>query len=213
MTDTSAAAAQTSAQTPAQTPAPTEAPANTPAPTPADAAKAAETSKPQTEQSDRTFSQSDVERLIGERLARERSKYTDYEELQRRSEQLKLLEDRDKTEAQKAAEEAAAAKWDLENTQLELRRIKAAHTHSIPEDYLPLLTGKTDEELTASAERIGKLVADSRALEELRAAEKNGKPSNGRPTDALRPGASPAETPVREDAYPESWLPRARGGH
>ena len=52
--------------------------------------------------------QADLDRIIGERVARERAKYADYTDLKAKADRLAQLEEASKTEAQKQAEAIAA---------------------------------------------------------------------------------------------------------
>lgn len=70
---------------PATPDAPTDPPADPPAPP-----------------SDRTFRQDEVDRIVQERLARERQKYGDYDELKAAADKLRDLEQANQTELEKA---------------------------------------------------------------------------------------------------------------
>jgi len=63
------------------------------------------------EQSDqgRVFTQADVDRLMGERVKREREKYADYADLKKAAARLAEIEEANKSELQKAQEAAQAA--------------------------------------------------------------------------------------------------------
>lgn len=64
------------------------------------------------EQSDdqgRVFTQEELDRIVGDRLARERGKYADYDDLKAAAAKLKELEDANKTELEKAQEAREAA--------------------------------------------------------------------------------------------------------
>ncbi|MFA6135630.1 MAG: hypothetical protein WC869_16600 [Phycisphaerae bacterium] len=56
---------------------------------------------------DKSFSQTDVDRVVKERLERERQKYADYDQLKTAAQRLKELEDGQKSEAQKLADRMA----------------------------------------------------------------------------------------------------------
>lgn len=57
----------------------------------------------------KTFTQEDVDRVVESRLARERAKYADYDDLKSAAERLKEFEDAQKSEAEKLQEQAAKA--------------------------------------------------------------------------------------------------------
>ena len=61
------------------------------------------------EQPDKTFSQQDLDRVVGERLKREREKYADYKDLKAQATKWADHEEAQKTEIQKAQERADKA--------------------------------------------------------------------------------------------------------
>ena len=104
---------------------------------------------------EKTFNQAELDKIVGERLAREREKYADYEALKEKASRLDTIEEANKTELQKATEKAAALKSELdalkkEKEVRELRETVAKET-GIP---VNLLTGITVDECKAQAEAI-----------------------------------------------------------
>lgn len=80
----------------------------TPTPTP-DADKTPEPDKPKTGSPDdggKTLTQADVDRIVTERVARERGKYADYPELQKAAKRLQEIEAANATELEKAVAKA-----------------------------------------------------------------------------------------------------------
>lgn len=59
-------------------------------------------------------SQADLDKIIGERLARERAKYGDYDDLKKKAAEFDAIEEAQKSEAQKLADENAALKAKVE---------------------------------------------------------------------------------------------------
>jgi hypothetical protein len=55
-----------------------------------------------------TFSQEDVDRVVSERLARERAKFADYNDLKSKAKRLAEIEDANRSETEKAVEKARA---------------------------------------------------------------------------------------------------------
>lgn len=84
-----------------------------------------------------SFTQADVDRLIGERLERER----------------KAAEQRQAAAARTEAQRIADLERDLEETRTAARRTKVAAKHGLA-DYEDLLGSGTDEELDAKAKRL-----------------------------------------------------------
>ena len=104
---------------------------------------------------ERTFKQAEVDQIVGERLARERAKYADYDALKEKAGRLDALEESQKTELQKANERASAAEAELASLkrEAEIREIreKVARETGVPSH---LLHGETEEECTAQATEI-----------------------------------------------------------
>jgi hypothetical protein len=96
-------------------------------------------------------SQDALDKIVQTRIARERAKFADYDELKAKADKLAQLEESQKTEAQKAQERLEAA--EKRAAELELRSIRAevAAAKGVPGD---LLTGSTQEELEASADAL-----------------------------------------------------------
>lgn len=121
---------------------------------------AASTTDGTTPPADKTFTQSDVERMIGERLGRERSKYADYDTLKTAAGELAELKERQATESEKALKAAAKDTESKVRAELEPRmtRLEVALAKGLPEELgakvlsaAKRLVGTTREELEADA--------------------------------------------------------------
>lgn len=98
--------------------------------------------QPNQEQPESTFSQEDVNRIVQERLQREREKYSDYDELKTAAERAQELEAEKQTLAERVAEfEAKEERQKLVSD--------VANDTGVPADAL---RGDTKEELEAHAE-------------------------------------------------------------
>jgi hypothetical protein len=96
-------------------------------------------------------SQEDFDKAIQARIARERAKFADYNELKTAAVELEKIRESQKTEAQKAQERLDAA--EKRAAELELRSIRAevAATKGVPAS---LLSGSTQADLEASADAL-----------------------------------------------------------
>lgn len=108
-----------------------------------------------TEEPEKTFTQTELDRIVGERLAREREKYADYSVLKEKAGRFDELEEAQKTELQKATERATAAEEELA-TLKKANEVRAMRDKVSAETGVPvnLLTADTEEECTALAEAI-----------------------------------------------------------
>lgn len=99
---------------------------------------------------DQTFTQADVDKIIRERVQRERAKYADYDDLKAKAGQSKTLEDR-LAEIEKRATDAEAAA---------LRSDIAAKHGISAEDRDLFLTATDKDTLEAAAKRLAEREAD-----------------------------------------------------
>lgn len=111
-----------------------------------------ETATEVNDSAEKTFTQSELDQIISERLKREREKYTDYESLKEKAQRLDQIEEDAKSELQKAQERAEKLQTELSELKHaeEVRAIrdKVAQTTGVPSS---LLTGNTEEECTEQA--------------------------------------------------------------
>ncbi len=103
-----------------------------------------EVNPPSSSEQEQTFTQADVDRVVRERVQRERAKYADYDDLKAKASTAKTAEERlAEIETRYQASEARALRSD----------IAAAHGIST-EDRDLFLTGTDEETLTAQAKRL-----------------------------------------------------------
>ncbi len=93
---------------------------------------------------EQTFTQADLDRVVRERVQRERAKFADYDELKTKAGEAKTAEER-----------IAALEIEVKASQREAmkRRVQAAHGIA-DEDADLFLTGTDEETLTAQAKRL-----------------------------------------------------------
>src|SRR5690606_31113331 len=92
-------------------------------------------------------SQEEFDRAIQARIARERAKFADYDELKAKADKFVEWENAQKTEAQKAQERLEAAERRAAELELKVIRAEVAAEKGVPAE---LLTGSTRDELIAS---------------------------------------------------------------
>lgn len=104
---------------------------------------------------EKTFTQSQMDAIIGDRLARERSKYADYDSMKEKAAKFDELQEQGKTDLEKANERA-------EKLQKELDSLKSAETvrqirEKVSADTkvpVELLTGADEETCKKQAEAV-----------------------------------------------------------
>jgi hypothetical protein len=96
------------------------------------------------------FTQADVDRIVSERLQREREKYSDYEAIKAENATLKTSLAAEQSERKTLVDKLAAR----EDSDL---KVKIAKEVNLPEKLIPLITGKTEDEIRTAM----KLMVDS----------------------------------------------------
>lgn len=107
------------------------------------------------ETEERTFSQAEVDAIVGDRLKRERLKYADYDSLKEKATKLDEIEEANKSELQKATERAEALQSELDgmkmaNTIREMRE-KISNETGVP---VTLITAENEDDARKQAEDI-----------------------------------------------------------
>ncbi len=98
---------------------------------------------------EKTFTQAEMDAIIGERLGRLKAKYADYAELQAKAAKFDEAEEASKSELQKAVEERDALKVRLDKLEAENARAaavaKAAAEHGVDAGLLARMSGDVNE--------------------------------------------------------------------
>ena len=108
---------------------------------------------------------------------------------------LAELEERDKTEAQKLADRAAAAETKAAEAEAKYHRTLAAATYSLPPALIDRIAGTTEDEITESAETLAAAIneqVETQVAARVAAITQNGGSRGTRPVESMRPGAIPA---------------------
>lgn len=132
----------------------------------------------------KTFTQEDVDSIVGERLARERAKYSDYEDLKNKAAEYDKQQEASKTELQKAQDRSAKlqAKLDAMEKADKIRGIrdKVSTDTGVPAG---LLSGEDEDTCKAQAEAILKFAKGSK-YPGVKEEKHEGKRSGGSPSAA-----------------------------
>ncbi len=173
----------------------------------------------QTDKGEKTFTQADLNKLIDERLTRERAKYADYADLKKAADQWKQHEDAQKSEVEKL--QAQIADWQNRATQADTARkqtlIKSsvmaeAGKQGVPADRIEAaykllnvsdLKIEADDAIPNLSEAVARLLTDNPFLV---AQTTPGKP----PTPKTSP-TNPASTPTGSEWLAE-YKANLRGG-
>ena len=159
----------------------------------------------------KTFSEDDLERIVGERLNRERAQQqAETRELRAKAAQLDAIEAEKQTESERAAAAVAKAQKAAEEAKAEAVRYRAAAAAGIDPDSddFSLIGSGPEADVLARAKRLGELLSAER---EWKAAQEQPPQQQAKPRPQLRPGAAPVEEagrPSSVDAAREAALRR-----
>jgi len=119
-------------------------------------------------QVERTFTQEELEKIIADRLERERRKYKDYDELKKIAEEYKQIKEAQMTEQEKlemrlAELERAVLEKELEAQEatIEKTKMKVAMELGLPADSLDFISGSTEEEIREAATKFKNLIGSN----------------------------------------------------
>lgn len=111
---------------------------------------------------EKTFTQSEHDAILRDRLKRDREKYADYDALKEKATKFDEIEAANKSELEKANEKVKTLQAELDGIkkaqELKDMRTKIATENNVPTD---LLTGNTEEECTAQAEKLKEFISAS----------------------------------------------------
>lgn len=132
-----------------------------PDPSPGDGGQGGNQNSPES----KTFTQEELERILAERLKREREKYKDYDELKKAAEELKKLKEAQMSETEKL--QARLAEYErqlfekelaLQEARLESLKLKVLDEMGLPKAWASRIFGTTEEEIRQDAEELKKLL-------------------------------------------------------
>ena len=147
----------------------------------------------------RTFTQADLDRIIEQRLAKEKAKFSDYDDLRRKAEQLAEIENASKTETEKLREELDQIRAAHAEATAKAIRAEVAISKGLTAAQAKRLVGSTLDELEADADEI---------LEAF-PTQTSSKPPSERPSPDLRGGTDPTDEPLDLKALVDSIPPTA----
>lgn len=128
-------------------------------------------------------SQEDLNKVLNDRLTRERAKFADYRDLKSKADKLDQIEAANQTEAEKSAKRIADLEAEMSSVRRDSLRLKIAGEHGITDadDIDLFLTGTDEQTLTKQAKRLAERVSDNRRQSANRVPREGTTPS---PSDA-----------------------------
>ena len=131
-------------------------------------------------------SQDQLDKLITSRLAREKSKYADYEDLKTKAAKLDEIEAANKSELQKAQDALAAETKARTGAEIALLRLQIAAEQGLDVKAASFLHGANREELEVSAAELTALIGAKPRIQPDPTQGRESKPGSASNVDWLR---------------------------
>lgn len=122
----------------------------------------------------KTFTQADIDRIVADRVDRERKKYADYNDLKSRAAKLQEIEDAKKSETDKLNDQLAAAQVELQTLRVEKIRQQAGRDAKLDPELWEFITESDPETALEQAKRLAKRTAAPEPPEPARADMRQG---------------------------------------
>lgn len=136
----------------------------------------------------KTFTQDELDKIVSERLERERKKYADYADLKKTAAEFERLRESQMTEQEKLQARLAELEKQLLDKELEaveaqqrLMRARVAEQMGLPVALAERLTGTTEDELKTDAAKLQELLS-AQTGGPPKASSKQGAPENRAPS-------------------------------
>jgi len=113
----------------------------------------------------KTFTQAELDHIVGERLSKERAKYGDYNDLKTAAQKLAELEASQQTAAEKLTAELTTHKTAAQQAASENLRLRVAMEKKLDASLVDRLRGSTKEEIEADADKLLELVSPTPKLD------------------------------------------------
>jgi len=112
--------------------------------------------EPDRKDDNKTFTQADVDRLLTDRLARERKKFADYDGLKKKATEFDKMQDAQKSEVEKLNDQLASAQVELQGFRVAEIRRGAAEAAGLPPKYMKYITAADEAEALEQAKELAK---------------------------------------------------------
>lgn len=123
--------------------------------------------------------QDELNKIIADRISRERAKYGDYKDLQAKAAKFDEIEQASRSDVEKASERAASAERERDDARGRLDRLEVALEKGLTPSQAKRLVGGTREELEADADELLKDLGDSNKPRSPRPDPNQGRLGNG----------------------------------
>lgn len=100
------------------------------------------------------FTQADVDEIVEKRLARERNKYSDYEDLKQKAASVDELKSQYEEKLKAEAEAKANLESQLQKANLEVDRVRIVHEFKLSDELAEFVTGDSVEDMRKRAEKL-----------------------------------------------------------
>lgn len=133
----------------------------------------------------KTLSQDEVDRIVADRVARERKKFADYEDLKKKASEFDKLKEKDKSELEKLNDQLAKQAVELQGLRVENIRRAAVAAAGLDPELAEFITAADEEEAEAQAKKLAERVKSTKSPDLKQGARTSPPPQRSR-DDMLR---------------------------
>ena len=110
--------------------------------------------KQEAEDKGKTLSQAEVDKIVADRVARERKKFADYDTLKKKASELDKIQESQKSETQKLNDRLAAQAIELQELRVEKIRRAAASAAGLDPEMAEFITAADEDEAAEQAKKL-----------------------------------------------------------
>lgn len=145
-----------------------------------------DTVRQEAEDKGKQLTQTEVDKIVADRVARERKKFADYDALKKKAGEYDKLQDGQKTEAQKLREQLDSQAVELQRLQVAEIRRGAASAAGLDPDLAEFITAADAEEAAEQAKKLAERLGSNKRPVDLRQGTRSNPPPQRSRDELLR---------------------------
>lgn len=127
---------------------------------------------------DNLLTQVDVDKVVEQRLERQKKQYADYDDLKAKAGKVDTIASEYDAKLKTAGEEKSAVETELGKAKLETTKVKTMHEFKLSDDLAEFINGSDEATIRTQAEKLSKGLPGSTVV-----IDKNGKPGDKKTSD------------------------------
>lgn len=135
----------------------------------------------------KTLTQAEVDRIVADRITRERKKFADYDDLKKKASEFDKIQNANKSELDKAKDRETALAVELQKYKVAEVRRAAASAAGLDPEFADFITAADEEEATEQAKKLAeRLKASAKSAPDLKQGTRTSPPAPRSRDELLR---------------------------